>query len=692
MKTKPAKGASRSFAAAALIVAAATAAYANSFSGAFVFDDLVYVMENPALRSLWPPYDWLGFCPSRPLPYFTFAVNRALHGVDEFGYHVVNLAIHISTALALFGLVRRTLVLPNVAERYRAAADGLATVIALAWVVHPLCTQAVTYVYQRLESLAALFMVCCWYAFVRAYGDVARPRRGWSLVSAASVYAAMLCKESAAALPLLTLLYDRLFLAETWRDVSPRRRYHAAAFCAWGVALGLIVATGSDYGKAGIASIGGITPLSYALSQSGVLLHYLRLSFWPSGQCLDYGWPVAREWHQFVPQTAVVLGLLSLTGWGVYRGRMWSFPGCVFFLVLAPTSSIVPIADLMFEHRMYLPLAAVIALSACGAFELLYRSSSAETVRQRRLRWAAVACGGICIALAVATHFRNRDYADPLVMWHDCMAKAPNNPRSYYLLGQDRMVQHRFAEAEEFFYQALDRDPNYAAALLALAHLRIVAGRLEEAAWLLEQPTFHNRYDGWHVVAGELCEAQGRFDEAAAHYAAALEINPLQPQAHGNLGVIAAKQGRHEEAAALYRRAAEIDLRDPSPRNNLGTYYAMRGEYALAEAAFRDALRVDPLHAESRANLGSLLDRTGRGDEALAELQRAVNDEPTYIGGQINLGTALARRGRLAEAVRHLEKAVELDPENELARANLAQAKSDLQAVPDAGGGGLATP
>src|SRR5690606_33186009 len=137
--------------------------------------------------------------------------------------HLVNLAIHLATALALFGLVRRTFRLPKVAPRYRDAADLLAAVVALVWVAHPLCTQAVTYVYQRLESLAAMFCVFTLYAFVRAYGESRPVRRGWVVTSAACCFAAMLSKESAAALPILVLLYDRLFLGDRWGDTLRHR-------------------------------------------------------------------------------------------------------------------------------------------------------------------------------------------------------------------------------------------------------------------------------------------------------------------------------------------------------------------------------------------------------------------------------------------------------------------------------------
>jgi tetratricopeptide (TPR) repeat protein len=673
------------FLAAALIVLVGAAAYANSFDTPFVFDDIQYVAGNPDIRALWPP-DWLAKVPTRALAYFTFAVNYALEGENVRGYHVVNLAIHLATALALFGLVRRTLRLPKIAPRYRRATDPLAAFIALAWVAHPLTTQSVTYVYQRIESLAALICVLCLYAFVRACAESGVVRRGWAVACAACCFAAAVSKESAVALPLLVILYDRVFLGDRWSDVLRHRYLHYAAFSSWAVTVSLMVAIGSDYGKAGIGDVEGVTPVTYLLSQSGVILRYLRLSFWPTGLCLDYAWPIARHPGEIVPQGVVVLVLLIATGVGLFRGRLWSFPAAAFFLILAPTSSIIPIADLYFENRMYLPLAAVLTLAVCGAFELIVRLSGGRVLEAGgRPQRIGVASAALLLvgALAVGTHLRNRDYVSEVSLWHDSAAKAPHNPRSYHLLGRYYQDRRQRDEARRYYLEAISIDPAYVPTLTRLSILSIEERRFDEAEQhvrsiagiLPDSPIVLVRY-------GVLRAAQGRSDEAAACFAAVLQREPDNLEALGGMASLMFGAGRTSEAAELYRRLIAADPDDPSPRNMLGSIHVLEGREQDAEAAFRQALALRPWLVEARSNLGATLDRLGRGDEALAELTRAVADDGDYLGARINLGNALARRGRFDEAVAQYREALRIDPSNAQAADHLSQALAD-QALPN---------
>jgi protein O-mannosyl-transferase len=673
------------FLTAAAIVIAGAAAYANGLDTPFVFDDTQYVAGNPAIRTLWPPFDWLAFCPTRPLVYFTFAVNYALGGENVRGYHVVNLAIHLATALALFGLARRTFRLPTIAERHRVGADCVAGAIALIWVAHPLGSQAVTYVYQRLESLAALFCVLCLYAFVRAYGEASVARLGWAVASAVFCLAAMLSKESAAGLPLIVLIYDRLFLGDRWNEVRRHRYVHAATFSSWGVAACLIAVTGSAYGKAGIGAVDGATPLTYLLSQSGVILRYLRLSFWPSGQCIDYGWPIADEWHEFVPQGIVVLALLGATIVGLVCGRLWSFPACAFFLLLAPTSSVVPIGDLIFEHRMYLPLAAVVTLAVCASVEALDRLSQRPVfaMDRRTLRLGLTAATlSVVGLLGVVTRLRNHDYASELTLWHDIIAKAPTNPRGYFLLGRHYEERRQRVDARRYLEQSIAANPDYLPALARLAAMAADERRFDEAEGYVERiaqvtpdtPLSFVRY-------GALRAAQGRNDEAAAYFSQVLLVEPDNVEALAGLAAILASAGRNDEAGELYRSLTAAEPDDPSHFNNLGVIYGSQGRLDEAVAAFRHALELRPWHVEARVNLGGALDMLGQGDEGLHELLRAVADDGEYLGARISLGNALARRGRLDEAIVQYREVLRIDPANAQAAANLAQALSDQAAA-----------
>jgi tetratricopeptide (TPR) repeat protein len=668
---------------AAAIVVAATLAYSSSFAGQFVFDDVNYVARNPHVHQLWPPH-WIWFCPARPLVYFTFAVNYVLGGLDPFGYHAVNLAIHLAAALLLFGIVRRTLALPHLDETLRLHADAAAALVALLWAVHPLGTQAVTYVYQRLESLAAMLALASLYAFVRAQVPGAANVRHWLIASVAACYAAMISKEAVFALPLLIAAYDRLYVADSWRQVLARRGYYAALFGSWALLAGLMLCSTGDYNKGGIGNVEQLTPLRYALSQSGVLLHYLRLSILPIGLCIDYGWPTARSWPQFVPQTIVIVAALGATFVGFLRRRAWSFPALAFFFLLAPSSSIIPIIDLVFEHRMYLPLACVLVLLVCGGIVLRARLLTNIAPERRRAvdRTLVGLVGAAALALGVGTWTRNFAYHDLVTMWHDVVAKAPQNPRGYYMLAIDRFRENDREAGKRFVEQALQVDPEYPPAKFSRCECLIEDGNLVEAEALLQGMT-PLRIDraSYETVVGLLRTAQHRRDEAEQAFRRALGFDDRFSGAYTNLGLLLYEAGRRDEAAALYRRAIECDFNAAAARNNLGIYYAESKRDQEAVAEFRQAIALNAFDAKARANLGSALDRLGRGEEALQQLQLSVEIDPRGLGGWIGLGNAMARRGRYADAVACFEQAHTVAPDDPTARQNLAQARQDLAAA-----------
>lgn len=562
-----------SFAAPALIVVAALLAYANSFDGVFVFDDLKYVADNPAIRRLGPPFAWATFNPSRPLGFFTFAVNYALHGDRLFGYHAVNLAIHLVAALALYGFVRRTLQLPHVAERYRLRADALAAWVAVLWVVHPLGTQAVTYLYQRFESLASMFAVLALYAFVREYADRERPQRRWAVVSLGCVYAAMLTKESVIALPILVLIYDYLFIAKSVSRVRERRSYHVATFCSWGLLLALNLAFGQDYEKGGIGAVPGLTPVSYLLTQGGVLLHYLYLTFVPLHQSLDYDWPIARSWSEYVPQCLFVVALLATTIVGLIRGRLWSFAGCAFFLLLAPTSSLIPIVDVIFEHRMYLPLAAVLALAVCAAVELLRRFDGRPW--SRAAQWGVVGAASIVVVVFTAlTHWRNEVYYSRIAMWSDVVSQSPHNARAWECLAQAYLA-----------------DKNYLAARDAAERSLALNDRRHQA----------------HLALGSALFNFNDRPSAIRHYSAAIQLNPGFSDAYVNLGV-AVRPDDPARAAELYQQALALNPQNVEAIANLANIAARNGEFEKAAAFFRVGLAINPHDARLQRGLQLVLE------------------------------------------------------------------------------------
>ena len=608
-----------------LVVAAGLLAYQNSFTGPFIFDDLRLIPENPAIRHLWPVWTIVGHT-SRPVVHLSLAVNYALGGLSPWGYHLFNLAIHILAALTLYGVVRRTCLLAKSPPTWREAASWLAVGIAVIWVVHPLQTESVTYIIQRGESLMGLFYLLTLYCVIRSHGS--SRRIWWETGGVVSCALAMGCKPVAASAPVMVLLYERAFMAGSWRELLQRRWKMYAGLAATWLLLLLLLANGPGEWKES-AGFGyrKITPIQYALTQPAVIVHYLRLTFWPRPLCLDYNWPAAQTAAEVWPGLITIGALLVVTVWAWRRRPALGFPAAWFFIILAPTSSFIPIADLAFEHRMYLPLAAVVVLGVMGVYDLVGR----RTV-------AVVAV--LAVGLGVLTVQRNQDYRSEIAIWGDTVAKCPQNPRAQNNLGKALGQAGRMPEAIEHLQQALRLKPDFAEAHNDLGIVLTRSGRIPEAIEHLEQalrikPDFAEA----HNDLGNALRQSGRIPEAIEHLEHALRVKPDFAEAHYNLGVALWQVGRTEDAIGHYEQA----------------------------------LRIKPDYAAAHYNLGTTLGQAGRIPEAIEHLEQALRIKPDYAEAHYNLGMALVQAGRMPEAIEHLEQALRIKPDFTQAQNALAR-------------------
>ena len=370
-----------------LIVLAAILAYRNCFSGPFIFDDELAIPQNPTIRQLWPI--WKPLCPpshgetvtGRPLLNLSFAVNYAAGGLNVWGYHVVNLAIHVLAALLLFGILRRTFLLTLLGNFPMHAPTCLALAIALLWAVHPLQTESVTYIVQRAESLVGMFYLLTLYCFIR--GASSAGGRYWYVVAVLACLLGMASKEVMVSAPLMVLLYDRAFLAGSFREAW-RRHYgvYLALASTWLLSGWLVVVAGSRGGTAGFGA--GVSSWAYLCTQFGAIVHYLKLSVWPRPLLFDYGPDTVPITLAIIPD-AIFVGLLGLaTLVALWRWPKIGFLGAWFFAILAPTLSIVPVAtQVVAEHRMYLPLAAVLTAVALSGYVASWAMARGELLSRR---------------------------------------------------------------------------------------------------------------------------------------------------------------------------------------------------------------------------------------------------------------------------------------------------------------------
>jgi hypothetical protein len=464
-----------------VIALAAVAAYSNSLSGTFFFEDDKAICDNPSIRhfgdALFPPIRGEAVT-GRPALNATLAVNYAMSGLNVWSYHVVNLLIHASAALVLFGVVRRTLLLPSLRRRWRDSATPLAFLIGLTWVVHPLQTESVTYVVQRAESLMGLLYLLTLYCFIRGVRSI-RPR-WWCAAAFFACLFGMATKEVMVSAPVIVFLYDRTFVAGTFREAWQRhRRLHLALASTWLLLMWLNMTGPSPVGF-GV----GIRWWDYVCTQFVAIVHYLRLCVWPQPLLIDYDGYVARGFWQVVPCGILVVSLGLATLLALWRWPKIGFLGLCFFAVLAPSSLVTPVYthQTIAEHRMYLPLAAALVCIVAGSLRIgqWFVRGKWLSRRQSQALGAGIAAS-VVILFSVLTFQRNNDYQSARTLWNDVIAKAPYNARAYSNLGNLLVAQKESEQGIACLCKAIELDPNYARAHNNLGAALAKTGRVDDA-------------------------------------------------------------------------------------------------------------------------------------------------------------------------------------------------------------------
>lgn len=633
---------------AGLLVLAGVLVYANSLSGPFVFDDPSSIANNVHIQHLWPLTDALTPpaqgepVAGRPLVNLSFAVNYAVGNLDVRGYHVANVAIHIACALLLFGLIRRSLLAPRLAGRFtESTAARISFASALIWTVHPLQTEAVDYISARTESLMSAFYLLTLYASVRAAASRAWKR--WLVVSVAACAMGMACKETMATAPLMVVLFDRTFLFGSFKDaVKARRRFYLSLTSTW-LLLAALVWPGPRSESAGFST--SITLWSYLLNQSVMVAHYLRLAFWPRPLVLDYGVPQAITLGGAAPYVALVAVLLVATVATLTYRPAWGFLGAWFFIILAPTSSFIPIvSEVGAESRMYLPLAALVVLGVIVSYRLLPPLRSPAV--------GALVLALVCGALAAATVHRNAEYRTGVALWQTVVQRHPH------------ARAHR----------------NLAIELKA-------AGKPDEAIteW---RAVIEDEPDSRFELARDLFDER-KLDEAVAEFQRFIRDNPNDVavlSARSLIAMAVSSQGKPALAVEQWREILKTRPDDTEARQALADALLAQEDFEGARANYAELLKARPDNAGAWSGLGGALSAMNRGDEALAAFRRAVDLNPADEQAQLGLATALLQRRDIDAATQHAAEAARLRPDESaphtlLGLALLSASKVDAAVV-----------
>ena len=630
----------RQLLAAVFVVFTVFLGYGNAFRAGFILDDQVRILGDAALRH-WPSVIQ---ATTRPLTNLTFFANYRLSGFQPADFRIVNIGLHCMAGLVLMGIIRRTALLRGGIEP---RATWLAAVVSSLWVVHPVQTESVTYIVQRAEVLAGLFMLLTVYAVVRSL--VSRHALCWWCIAWLCCLLAVASKPVAVVIPLVCLAYDwvacRRLRFRSW--LHARGVFHLGLWLCLLLPAVLLSLPNESSATTGIRAT-GVTALDYAMAQPRVIVHYLRLLAWPHPLCIDYAWPPSSG-----PGEALLYGLplLALAAVGIvsfFRRGSMGYAWLMFFVLLAPTSSFVPIADFAAEHRLYLPSAA--ALGALAALSEKWMSSSTGRKMAGRRRVMLVSALLAICGCVVLTRARNEQYVDPLVMWRSVVDSRPENFRARVNLAQYLIRAGQYPEAERHC-----RD-----LLLAIEGARDEA--MQGRAWMHRPEVF---YPHAHVLLGRLMMVRQDVEQARYHFEEALRADPASRDARYHMALLLRTSGDSVGAEYELRRLVEDAPDHARAQVLLGELLMDTQRWDAAVSAFEAALRVDRHHLQARRGLALTLARVSRepGDLARAlRLARSVCRDTQYrsASAQSVLAEVLWAAGDPVAAARAMNRAIEI--------------------------------
>jgi len=636
----------RSVLSIALIGATGIAAYFNSLHCSFHFDDPTSILDNYAIRDISNLGAIWNYLPRRFILYLSLALNYHLNGLNVFGYHLFNLGIHLATAVLVWWFVLLTLETPAVKKNdITQHAHLLALFAGLIFVSHPIQTQAVTYIVQRAASLATMFYLLslCFYIKSRLPcqppGLTGLSFNFYYTCALISCIAGMFTKETVITLPLMILLYEFTFLTEpnqriNWKGLLP------FLLCVFIIPITILL-TETNPGRLHVLQTEpGISSFHYLLTQFRVTLTYIRLLFLPIHQNADYDYPISTSLFELPTLLSLIVsvGVLGTAKYLFSKYRLLSFSIFWFFLTLLPESSIFPIHDVIFEHRLYLPMVGFSLFMVSLLYYLLSKNS---------IKIMIIVLSILVAAYSVLTFERNKVWKDDMTLWTDVVQKSPHKARGYGNRGYEYYLRGNFPQALSDVNQAIAIEPNYAA----------------------------------HNVRGIIYAKEGLLPQARIDFNQAIAINPNYDRPYNNLGIIDADEENFLQAIADFNKAIQINP-----------------HYTEAYNGLKDAekrLEITPQNSNDYLNRGSIYAKAGKLLEAMDDFNKSIELDPHNASAYTNRGYIYAKENNLPRAVLDISQAIAINPKLAVAYNNrailyyelkeYAKAWADVQKVKDLG-------
>ncbi|HIE43751.1 MAG TPA: tetratricopeptide repeat protein, partial [Candidatus Omnitrophica bacterium] len=639
------------------IIIVGFAVYSNSLKGKFIWDDRILIENNTYIRS-WSNilklfkedigrgagrrYDFY-----HPVQMLTYMVDYSLWKLDERGYHLTNIILHISVALSIYWVI--TLLFSN---------RLLSFLTSLFFVVHPIHSEAVAYISDRGNSMAALFMLLSFAFYLKQFHS---ERKSLYIPLLLTYVLALLSKENSLIFPALVLLYHYTF----------KNKVRVGLFMPLvGVACIYVVLRSTLLKSSTLQLPWFNTAFQRVPGFFVAITNYLRLMILPFHLHMDYGRNLFKLTDIRAIFGVVILCALLICAFRERKSnRLITFSILWFFVALLPFSNIFPLPFYMAERYLYLP--------SIGFFLILSIGMSLMC-RAKKFR----AYGVILIVSLLSSYsyltIRQLDYwKEPIAFYQRTLKYTQESPAAQNNLGLLYYKAGKIDKAMQLFMRAITINPYYVEAYNNLGLVYRSTGRMEEAIIMFKKvieinPGYPQVYNNLGLVYRSI----GKVEEAIVMFKRAIEINPDYADAYNNLATVYMENPeRREEAIVMFKRAIEInpDYAD-NYYNNLGVLYRNMERYQEAIASFEKAVEINPDYTEAYYNLANLYSDIGKNEEAISSFIKAVQSDPNCAEAYNKLGFIYSSVGDIEQAIVLYKRAIEIDPDFAVAHNNLAEA------------------
>lgn len=606
-----------------IIIVAILIAYANTLNSPLQFDDGAHIRDSERIRDI-SNYQTLSYWKevnSRPLSQYTLALNYQVSQMDTTSYHWFNMIIHMLAGLIVFFLTRELLTLPYFREKIKKEYIAyMAFFTALIFVLHPIQTQAVTYIVQRMTSMAAMFYLFSVLLYVKGRRYQVEQHNikkaiPLYLLGFVSGYLGLLSKQPAITFPFAWLLVELFFIRD--KKGRPQTRYLI-------IASGLMILMVS----AAIIKIGlpRETPLiprdAYLITQFRMFVVYMQLMIVPFNQNIDHFiiWSIDL-WH--TKELLSLLFTLLIIGLGVYtykKNRLISFGIFWYFLTSSVESGIIPIRDAMFEHRLYLPF---------YGFSLIVVYLVFKYIAPKKLKYALTTLSVLAIIYLALTVNRNNVWRSEKSLWMDSVKKAPKKERNWHWLASAYLMEDDKENAMKCYNTAIKNNPYFDMAFNARANLK----------------------KDMNDLAGALKD-----------YNISIRINPKYAKAYFNRGVLQAARKKYDKAIADYDMSEKFGYRHSSVYYNRANSKRIMKKYEEATADYNKSIRINPKYALAYYNRGLTTAGMKKHKEAIKDIDRAIQLDPKNHLFYNGRGVSEISLNEYDKAVQDFTKSIKLKP------------------------------